>query len=96
MSDEEEQIDEREEALALGRIAHAIACYRSDALGEIQRWERSAGQTGVIEDCNDRRPGHRHSSAALSPQGQAPRREVRRRAQRAVAGPAAGGHRRVL
>ena len=40
----DEQIDEREEAEALGRIAHAIACYRSDARGEISRWEASAAR----------------------------------------------------
>ena len=40
----DEEIDEREEAEALGRIAHAISCYRSDANGEISRWEASAAR----------------------------------------------------
>lgn len=40
----DEQIDEREEAEALGRIVHAIDCYRSDANGEISRWEASAAR----------------------------------------------------
>ena len=47
MSDGDEQIDEREEAEALGRIAHAIACYRSDAHGEISRWETSAARLAL-------------------------------------------------
>ena len=39
-----DDINEQEEAEALGRIAHAIACYRSDASGEISRWEASAAR----------------------------------------------------
>lgn len=44
MSDSGDEINEQEEADALGRIAHAIACYRSDASGEISRWEASAAR----------------------------------------------------